>query len=404
MRARLTTTAAGLATVALIGAACGGSGDSGPALTTSEDAFNAIADSLDGPLRWAMTVDAAVDLEELGALAAEYDLDDPSADQDFTQMADVADQLAGHAMTMAIGDNRTWAFALEWDGTPWVQFAVDAEAAPSADDYAGTDGTYDMSQIAPFDLGFYARVDLPTAFRVVDLFQPDTAEGADQAIADARQVALDQVGMFPNVVPLVEAFFASGWIGIDGQIDPGAWWDLVGSFDPGMAIAPSRQPSAAVIMDLLEASVTLRDLADSDGRTVATVDVHPQRALDAYVIFLQEYDTTGALRDMSGDVPDDLPDTISDVATIAFQDGRLVEVRIHGLAFAALAAASSTDRDSEDARMAAALADVQNSRFDIVMAFSDHDNVGDVASVDATTISWGEVLELMSMAAAGFAA
>lgn len=376
-----TTVAAALAGMVLVTACRGGS----PAATvTDEDSvLDAVATSFAGSWSWSGQLDVELSDGQVDALVDIGAGDEFGAPPDAVerQVRLALDEFSRQRMRGALADDQSFRSAWQRDDTDLVDVRLgfgDVLLAASMTPEASLVGAVDVPAIATF---VRDMTEIDGAFMVAAMLD------VDQLKSQAREFIDDDA-----LLQVVLAILDGGFGGVVGQLDfadMGVTEDELDEVREGFAEELIGLADADAFRDLAAEAVTVRDITTDGGETRAVVDLHPRAAADAV------YDLFDDAERMAQDLGDsyvqdqDMPETIEEVAQLTFDAaGNLTEVRTDVLGVAGQLA-SSMEVDPEAARV---LTTLRGATVHVVFGFGDHDAVDTVMDVDATTMTWDEIV------------
>ena len=410
MRMHLLRPAAATAAIALLASGCGLVGS--PSLSTSDEVIAALTSMHSQSMRMRATLDMTLDEGELRAavradesvLELFDDVEGRDVDSVIAEMAEMKAEADRHALLVAVGNDGSSSFTVESDGTEWAQLQV----ASSYD--------ADGEPVQSFDLDVNLKVDWDFASTLFD--DQSVAEGIESASVGLRAVAPELVTQMPSLQPLLDmatAFLAGERAGFSGTFDAQAWIDTLGSYTAGMfdldevAGQLNGGTTGPFSFDPAEYAefLVFENFRVEGGLTKTDVSIRARDAANAYVADLQdlfEGDTTELgltdeevqqLRDeMTAEYAktvDDIPELITNAATLSFDGDVMTEMRLNLLDIAVQVGEALEPDDEEIQALSNARAQLTETGMFITMAFSDVGNVDSVLTTDGTTVSWEEL-------------
>lgn len=375
-----TTLAGGLAGMLLI-TACSGA-EPAASVTDEDSVLAAIADSFAGSWSWSGQLDVQLTDAQIETLA------EMEADDGFTEPEVVRrwvrrglDELERQRMHGALGADQSFRSAWQRHDTDLVDLRLgfgEVLLAESMTPEASLLGAVDVPAIATW---------------IADLREVDPmVAGMEIPSVDALKQQARQFIDDAELLRVVVAILDGGFGGVVGQLDfaeMGVTEDQLDEVREGFAEDLIGLADAETFRALAAEAVTIRDITADDEVTRAVVDLHPQAAADAvYDLF---DDAERLAEDLAGDyvLDEDMPETIEEVAQLTFDaDGNLTEVRtdVLGIAGQLTAVMDLTPEDTE------LLATLRGATAHVVFGFGDHDAVDTVMDVDATTMTWDDIV------------
>ncbi len=352
-------------------------------VTDEDEALDAVATSFEGSWSWSGQLDVELTDAQVDALV------ELEADDDFTEPEMVRrwvrrglDELARQRMHGALGADQSFRGAWQRDASDLVDIRFgfgEVLRAESMTPEASLVGAVDVPAIID-----WLRDMRETDPTMMGVWLPSVDELKSQAPMFIDDEELLQV---------VLAILDGGFGGLVGQLDfadMGVTEDQLEEVREGYAEELIGLADADTFRALADEAVTIRDITAADGMTRAVVDLHPRAAADAvYDLF---DDAEMLAEDLAGGyvVDEDMPQTIEEVAQLTFDaDGYLVEVRTDVLGIAGQLA-GSMDIGPDEAQLLAAM---RGATVHVVFGFGDHDAVDTVMDVDATTMTWDDIVD-----------
>lgn len=376
------TTLTGALAGMLLATACTTGGTAASAVTDEDSVLDAVATSFEGSWSWSGQLDVQLSDAQIDTLA-ELEADDGFTEPDVVRrwVNRGLEELSRQRMHGALGADQSFRTAWQRDETNLVDVRLGFGEVLRAESM-----TPDASLVGAVDVS--AIIDWMRDMREVDptmmgMWLPSVEELKSQA-----QMFIEDAELLRVVIAILDGGFG----GVVGQLDfaeMGVTEDQLDDVREGFAEDLIGLADAEAFRALAADAVTIRDITAADGMTRAVVDLHPRAAADAvYDLF---DDAEMLAEDLAGDyvLDEDMPETIEEVAQLTFDaDGNLTEVRTDVLGIAGQLA-GVMDLQAQDAQLLTAL---RGATVHVVFGFGDHDAVDTVMNVDATTMTWGDIV------------
>lgn len=391
--------AAAAATAGLL-AACGGEAAS---ITTDDEARDAIV----ATVRDSWTLEGRVDVEvsdaQLDAVFAAIAEADPATAGDVEAMravvASMREQAATSRSLAGRAEDGSVRFASSLDGEPVFDLRLDLGALLAADTL-----TPEVTALVQVDVS--AMLDqFRQSFEMMAEVDPELGLDDTPELPSVEQMRA-QVSLFlPSgpVQDMVLAILDGRFGGATGILDLTTFGatedDLTEAREEFLAEVPI---TAEQVAEVLDAALTFRDFDTADGMTTATVDLHPRDAVVAAGTIAEELGETEDWQadfEADGTSLEDVPETVPGVATVRYDGaGHLRGVTVPVLDIVREVVDVLPDVPTE---VAAVLAELDGARYDLVVDISDVGEVDTLLDVDAVTVPWQDIVELVEQMGMG---
>ncbi len=416
MRSTLLRSVATAAAIALATAGCGFVG--GQSLSSSDEVVAALRALADSSLRARVTAEVTVDEgeirdavqrdERLLSLMDDEPADGATTDDLLAELEQLRTELAQHALLLERGDDRSVRLAVESQGTVWA----DVRARGAGEDAITDDG---------LAASYPAELQLHVDWEQLDGMLEDSSVVDDITAAGAtlRAVAPDLAAGVPAMQPILDVvlgFLDGDDVGFTGEIDTAAWKDALGPVLGPLGLDGSLTAGTAPVGELpdldayIGTALTFDGFRSDGGRTLVDVTVHvrelaAQLARDAEAMSdgsapsAASAAATEKLAELEASL-DELPEELTDVATLAFDgDGVLEQLRVDLFAIAVQAGAAAEPDDAELQALAGAADVFEDTGAFIVVDVTEVGGVDTVLGAPTTTATWDDVLGALQGAA-----
>lgn len=403
MRTSPKTTAALLAaTLTLSGCSLLPGGDTGPVLETAEQVEDALASSLDGTYRYEARLELYIDPDEVERAGSAFGEDVVLGVAERALIADMSDKVGRFSVTGAKLGARAGSAALAYRGQDLLGLAYDLSDAPSLTEVQAMSDEQLRSAVVP--VGLYSQVDLGAVESMVGEFQTALGSlvgpGPDELALEeqARAALQEQLADVPVLAELAEAFIAGETVGIAGDLDLSR---IAGDLDDA-DLAELRDTidqlsggQLGTFRDVFDAGVVTVTSVSTDadtGVTTAAFDLDLSAVADQ-VAEQMGYDADVA---MMMEMPQFAP--VADAGEYVFDAaGNLTQTRLRLLPLLEQAAASFAGSAGPDeaAMFDAAVAELAETRVDVVIDYRDHGTSDEVGQDAAVVIGWDDLYDVI---------